>query len=295
MKHEYKLKIFTITILFLVFVAVLNANTVVRYFYNHGYQRDEGNPIYEKIVSGLLIYKAYNREGKQMNLLRLGNKYDGGYIVADDACKESDVLLGYGIDHDISFEESFSERYKKPSYGFDCGEIGISPKSDLFHFIPQCIGTDQFLKTKSTSSGNISSFSSQIKTLNLSRKKIFLKMDIEGAEYEVFDDILKHNENITSIVLEIHFGIRGQETKALDLITRLNKDFVLVHLHANNCCLEAFVAPNADGFVSKVLELTYVNKRLISKYELHENQSHPTSLDFPNTSGIGDYKFTLIP
>lgn len=295
MKHKYKFKIFTITTLIILFVLALNNHTIIRSVHYYFYSSSEDRQLYEQIAKNLLVYKVYNKNNEPMSLIRIGSENDGGYVVVDDICKSSDVLMGYGVGYNISFEEGFSMRYGKPSYGFDCGKIGVVSTTKLFKLIPQCIGTDVFLDIPSSSSGNISTFSKQIQDLGLRSKNILIKMDIEGAEYEVFDDILKHKNHITSVVIEVHFGSMDQTLKVLNLITELNKDFVLVHLHANNNSIECFSTSNTKGLVPKVLELTYVNKSLVSRYELSENQSHPTELDFPNSDRIADYEFTILP
>ena len=38
----------------------------------------------------------------------------------------------------------------------------------------------------------------------ISIKKIFLKIDIEGDEYKILDQIIKNSENLTGLVIEFH-------------------------------------------------------------------------------------------
>ena len=45
-------------------------------------------------------------------LIRLGNLYDGGYVISEKALSETDTLLGFGLNDDWSFEESF-RKYNK--------------------------------------------------------------------------------------------------------------------------------------------------------------------------------------
>ncbi len=249
---------------------------------------------YENLANLLVVYEVADNNGP-LHLLRLGNDYDGGYVVPEKACKDADVLFGYGIANDISFEEKFSAFYHKPSYGFDCGVDSFPSKNKYFTFVSQCIGTDKFLYDKDSSSQNISSFIQQVNNLGLQNKKIFIKMDIEGAEYEAFDGILKASSNVTGIVLEIHFIREGEILKAIKLLSALNKDFLLLHVHGNNYEMHrSFSARNVKGLVPKVLELTYINKALVTSFKISNNQSHPVLLlDMPNNRLRDDCSFEL--
>lgn len=250
---------------------------------------------YQKLASLLLTYSVEDQFGP-LKLFRLGNNYDGGYVVPEKACKDADVLFGYGIANDISFEESFSDLYHKPSYGFDCGLDSFPSKNKYFTFVSQCIGTDRFLYDKDNSSQNISSFTQQVNKLGLQNKKIFIKMDIEGAEYEAFEDILKSPFNITAIVIEVHFVREGEISKAIKLLSNLQKDFVLLHVHGNNYeKYRSFSAANVKGLVPKVLELTYINKALVTNFKVSDNQSHPVEgLDMPNNRYTEDIEFSVL-
>lgn len=247
----------------------------------------------KRLIDFLKIYEAQDETGP-IELIRHGKENDGGYVVPLKAIKEADVLLGYGIDTDNSFEDQFSLMFNKPSYGFDCGITQIDSKSNLFTLVPECIGSDKFLYDKTKSSGNISSFSTQLDKLKLKGKKIFIKMDIEGAEYEAFENIFDHHADITGIVLEIHFGDITSTTRALKLLSKLSQEFLLVHAHGNNCWSEFITASNVIGKIPKIIELTYINKSMVKGYHLSKNQAHPKSIDQPNSPNAPEVAFEII-
>ena len=227
--------------------------------------------------------------------IRLGRDNDGGYVVPSQILETSDALMGYGISDDISFEREISQRFDKPSYGFDCGVQNIETGDSRCHFFSECIGTSDYLYENQISLGRISTFSDQLQRLGLKNKKIFIKMDIEGAEFEVLYDILNHSDNVTGIVFEFHITPCGTPEKALQILSSLDRNFVLVHLHGTNVTFDCFKSKRAKNYIPTVLELTYVNKGLLRSYEISKNQKHPQPIDQPNHVNLSDYKFEIIP
>lgn len=248
----------------------------------------------EELVGLLKVYSVSDENG-DLKLIRHGKSYDGGYIVATKAFEESDVLLGYGINSDNSFEDQFSVVYNKPSYGFDCGIEHIDSKSKLFTLVRECIATDSFLYNKSTSNNQATSFEQQLDKLNLKDKKLFIKMDIEGAEYNAFSDIIKNKNNITGIALEIHFYDLENTKRALHLLRQLDKDFVLLHVHGNNSAISSgFTTSKTIGVVPSVIELSYINKLLVKDFRISENQSHPLEIDERNAEHLPEAVFEIL-
>ncbi|HSW72120.1 MAG TPA: FkbM family methyltransferase, partial [Chlamydiales bacterium] len=246
------------------------------------------------IVELLKVYDTYDAHGS-ITLRRIGRAYDGGYVIPELAMQEAEVVMGYGISDDISFEDDASSLYGKPSFGFDGSSKSVKPKAPNCHFIPSNIVSEKFVKSlgnrvRTTTFG---SFNQHLSWIGASDKKLFLKMDIEGNEYPVMPDILKHASKITGIVLEIHFAVVEQIEQALKLMQKLSQDFLLVHVHGNNCAESAFVTSNSKGELPRLFELTYINKNLVQSYEISRDQSHPKPFDMPNGSAMPDVSFTI--
>ena len=125
-----------------------------------------------EIAALLKIYSVSDDNGP-LKFIRLGKEYDGGYVVPEKALVEADVLMGYGISDDPSFENDFSIKYNKPSYGFDCGVPSAKAQSKLFTFKSECIANDSFVYNNQKSSMKVSSFSEQLNSLGINNKKVF--------------------------------------------------------------------------------------------------------------------------
>ncbi len=134
------------------------------------------------------------------------------------------------------------------------------------------------LYSSQKSSNDVASFSQQLKQLNLGAKKVFVKIDIEGAEYIAFEDILKHSKNVAGIAVEIHFWYDDQE-KAVNFLTKLSKDFSQCSCNFSQSLLTTY---NMKGKIWRLLELPFINKNLVDRYALSADQTHPHPLDMPD-------------
>ena len=242
-------------------------------------------PKTREIVSLLKVYEAYKNK-EPIELRRIGKMNDGGYVTPEIAIQQADAVLGYGIADDISFEEAASTLYNKPSWGFDGTCPALATQHALCHFVPLCIGNKP--------SERYATFDEQLEMFDLKDKKLFIKMDIEGAEYDALPDVLKRSQNITGIVLEIHFWDQPTIDKALTLLKMLQEEFLLLHVHGNNMCQDCFVTKNSTGKLTRVLELTYINKRYVDDYSIALDQTHPTPLDMPNSPHLPDVQFLVL-
>lgn len=251
------------------------------------------SPYLIEIVKLLKVYQVYDPNGL-VPLRRIGKDFDGGYVVPELALEKTDVVFGYGIGDDISFEESVSEQFGKRSYGFD-GTVDFTQKTHpLCQFFPICIISEAERKRIVGKPSKASSFKDHLGMLHVQDKKIFVKMDIEMAEYAVMPDILQYSSQITGITLEIHFDYDLELIpRALHLLQMFEKDFVLVHVHGNNRS-NLFRTFNAKGDVPRLLELSYINKNLIDHWEVSLSQCHPTPLDRPSDPDYPDIAFEIV-
>lgn len=160
---------------YLFFSSIIILTIGILYFPYHLKYRIQTALTKDKAQISALAREIIIYEIPGLKLERLGKDYDGGYIVPIQAIEKSDILLGYGIGNDNSFEDQFSLKYNKQSFGFDCGISNIESKSPLFNFLPHCLGTSDYILENQTSSGQISSFSQQISFLNIMDKTFSLR------------------------------------------------------------------------------------------------------------------------
>lgn len=212
----------------------------------------------------LTLYK------QPFELVRLGRQCDGGYIVPVDLICNN--LLSCGISTEISFEQDYLKHISAPNIHCFDGTIANFPSNDLsFNWHKLNIGSRD---TDSEVSLN-TIFDKCFKTAT----DIFVKMDIECAEYASFDTIAVENlQKINCLVLEVH-NIDCEYAKFKQLMDILQKELVLVHKHDNNCG-RYFSFENKT--LADVYELTFINKKYLVELQVNDVQLPIQGLDFNN-------------
>ena len=99
--------------------------------------------------------------------------------------------------------------------------------------------------------------------------KAFLKIDIEGDEYRVLEEILKNQKSITGLIIEFHdFDLNLDKVELF-----CNKfDLNVVHIHVNN-----FGQIIKNSLLPTVIEVTFSSTRELLNYFIQ-----PHDLDMPN-------------
>ena len=207
--------------------------------------------------------------------IRLGKDYDGGYIICEIPDIEYDLFISAGIDNDISFEEKFCEKYNRTTcYAFDGTINDIKINNTNVKFIKKNIGI--------TENDNITN----LHTLINNNQSLFLKMDIEGAEYDWLESLTEEQLNkFSQIVIEFHYPC------SMNVFSKINKFFYLVHFHGNNFCGYCYIN---NIPVPNVFECTYVNKKYISHPKLN-SQTLPIEIDMKNIKELVDHYIDYPP
>ncbi|MGB8860110.1 MAG: FkbM family methyltransferase, partial [Ilumatobacteraceae bacterium] len=208
-------------------------------------------------------------------LIRLGPRGDGGYLVPDDLAG-IEMLFSPGVDRISGFEK-------------DCAELGMrvfmADKSveqpadvhDLFHFTRKHLGaiSDEETMTLDDWVSESSPGSSA---------DLLLQIDIEGGEYEVL--------LATSAELLRRFRIIVAEFHQLDMLfsapffglanttfEKILQTHDCVHIHPNNCCGSLRVG---ELEVPRIAEFTFHRRDRLEQCGFATEFPHP--LDVDNTS-----------
>jgi len=246
------------------------------------------------------------------HLVRVGSFDDGGYVVPLLNIKDSEVLISMGISDNWDFEKDFSKISNAKILAYDDSinsEYWINRfKKDLVKFLKLKIFKPRklykmfqyldfvlffkknkknqfFLKRVGNDKNSIN-----FEEINLNEIKdnnqVFLKIDIEGSEYEILDQIVSIKKKILGIVIEFH-DVTSNFDKIKSFLKAIEDDLKLVHIHANNYSLKEF-----DQFPDAI-ELTISNINKLSDKEHGTTESHEyplEGLDFPNSKRSPEIK-----
>lgn len=243
------------------------------------------------------------------DLTRLGSANDGGYVVPLAAVMGAKALVSFGLRFDWNFERDFQRL--NPDAVIHCYDHTVSGRGALWFSVTETLrslasGRSHALRTALTwadyrrffrgkarhfqqriwrdhsrNSATISDVLERVKDL----RPIFLKIDVEGSEYRILDDVLENADKINAIAIEFHdLDIHPQSFNSI--LDDIRQKFHVVHVHANNYAdLSPFNFPNA-------LEVTFLNKRLFEQDPAASAHRYPLAgLDQPNDPATPDYEF----
>ena len=208
-------------------------------------------------------------------LVRLGPKGDGGYLVPDDL-KGIEACFSPGVSTNSGFEKDCADLGMKV-YLADHSVDHPAEPHDRFHFTKKHIGattSDAFMTLDDWVAGSLPG----------SQEDLMLQIDIEGHEYETFLSI-SHNllRRFRIIVAEFHrlddlwsgpfFQIAS---RAFDKILQTH---TCIHIHPNN----HHNPLNREGLtIPPLMEFTFLRKDRITQSSTCLRFPHP--LDADNTS-----------
>jgi len=242
--------------------------------------------MYTRLLPRLLVYKVKNNN-KELEFIRPAfNKY----IVPTLILEKADAFISYGIANNIDFEYVISDLYKKNLYAYDCGVRKINRNNEYLFFESECVELDKYVLTKigQVSSGKIHKFGDKLKELNLEDKKIYLKMNIAGAELEVLPDVLKYYKNLTGMSLVIKYDNSNEIIKVEKLLREIEKNFILVarnELPDKRYCDCNYKNKN----LATTISLTYINKEYADKKYMPFKQSYNEKSNDKMIYKLGNY------
>ena len=242
-------------------------------------------------------------------LARIGSTNDGGYVVPLEAVSASRALVSFGLSHDWTFERDFKNR--NPDAIIHCYDHTVSLRTAFQYSIGQLLRFIVLFRASSLRKSftwiDYKRFFRQDAThfkLKISRDNqdngatiddvferlppecpVFVKMDIEGSEYDVLDDLLRHSTNIVAIAAEFH-DVGTLPERFNSFVEKIKRDFYIVHIHGNNMGGTApFNFPIAP-------EITFLNKRFFKSAPPPSRSKYPIpELDRPNNPRLPEFTF----
>jgi len=247
-----------------------------------------------------MLPKTFRPKGLY-DLIRIGKENDGGYLVGKNSVLKSEYLISFGINDDWSFEEQFRKNNSKIKiFAYDpyvdntffLNKTWVSflsllrgrPKHFYYNIKKWILfkiffdDKKNFFIKKKIGRGNVKKPTITIEEIIKSTKNsknIFFKIDIEGSEYRILDDLIKNLKHITGIVIEFH-DVDLHLDKIVNFINKTSLE--IVHIHPNNFA-------ECDFFGRPiVLEITFEKNPKLLKNSV----SFPHPLDQKNNPRYND-------
>jgi hypothetical protein len=240
-------------------------------------------------------------------LVRVGGSGDGGYVLPEALLRDADVLISIGLGYNWQFEKD--ARSLNPSIQVHVYDHTVSEKLFARQYFAEVVA----LLTGKAGRANVrrrrrrlddyraffgseathfrerihdrqDSGSVDIATV-FSRARdgrVFVKMDIEGSEYRVLEDVVSHADRILGMAIEFHDTgpLRCVFERTMEVVRRR---FEIVHVHANN-----FMPLYRDG-LPEALEITVVRKDLVGKSSRRQVSRTSTDQTILDGRSTGSY------
>ena len=221
----------------------------------------------EDLLNLIEKFRPYNLG---YNLIRIGSKHDGGYLVPD-ILNQIDFCISPGVDKTVLFEKQLFDKYSVKSYLLDHTVDPNEPFLNGFDFTKKKLDV-----ISEKDSINLEDFYNQ--KINNKSSNGILQIDIEGDEYKVListsDEILK---KFKILVIEFHNldGINNKFNYALtnSLIDKILKNFEVCHIHPNNFSRKITFSKNVA--IPEIVEVSFLRKDLILLKEKVKILPHP--------------------
>jgi hypothetical protein len=219
---------------------------------------------------------------KNCNLKRMGSTYDGGYLICENLSEGVQSGYSYGVGPNDELGCDISKRYSIPVHEYDCFDPARPTcNGGTFQFNNECLAP----KARRDRQARVfDSLAHQIEKNGDAGKRLLVKIDIEGAEWEALaatpDAVL---DRIDQIPMELHV-FHGVTAQHLQVIRKLKKLFYVVNLHYNNFAC----SPKMKPLHATAFEVLLVNKRL-GELDTTAPSPAPTSpLNAPDNPQVAD-------
>lgn len=218
-------------------------------------------------------------------LRRYGERHDGGYLMCGNLLGHVGAGYSYGISGYDGWGCDVARQTGATVHQYDCFDTrrpACPGGRTVFH--PECVGTEPLTRD----GRSFDSVANQVARNGDAERRSVLKIDVEGAEWDVFlnlpDPVLAR---IDQLVVEFH---GTEEERFLAAVRRLKRHFHVAHLHFNNYACATTIAP----FPAGAYEVLFVSRRL-GAVDRRGGPVERSSLDSPNARDRPDCQALPTP
>ena len=239
-------------------------------------------PDYARVADVARLLQTCRVEGE--TLVRVGGEIDGGYVMLD-ALRPPAVTAGYsfGVGHDVSWDVAVAGR------GIDLFLYDHTVKR-----LPEPVPRGRFVRTGIRGREPVAGQKTIAEVLadngHTGRRDLVLKMDIEGAEWPVLEEVSSETfESFSQIAVELH-GMEHALTpeghaRISAALGKLAVTHQPIHVHGNCNVVPVWIG----GLVlPPVLEVTYVRRADHAGKFVPRDEVFPTDLDRSNSDQLPD-------
>ncbi|WP_055448717.1 FkbM family methyltransferase [Lacinutrix mariniflava] len=196
---------------------------------------------YQKLKNDFLV--------EDQDLFRFGSIEDGGYFLKPKTLKNAEVLFSGGISSNLEFE------YDAFRFNPNIKIVMVDPtisgskllikgfarlffkKRDKIRYIFNALLFNYLVRTERCTHLKLwlnkeQSIFSLLKTNFKIEKNILLKLDIEGGEYDLIDEIVNNQKAFKAMVFEFH-DLDEKHELVLNFLKDCSSNFKMVHLNIN--------------------------------------------------------------
>jgi hypothetical protein len=216
---------------------------------------------------------------RNCTLGRFGGPNDTTFLMCKNLLEGLEIAYSYGVGGNDDWGCDISARYAVPVRRYDCfNPPRPTCEKANFDFHAECLGD----RRKQVASRWFDSLANQISDNGDSGKRLIMKIDVEGAEWE---SLMATPDESLQRIDQLAIEFRGvNEGRFVDVVRKLKRTFHIANLYFNNQACSADAAP----LPGRAYQVLFVNKRLGVIDPEAVNPPLPSPLNEPNNPELPD-------